>query len=74
MACEPASDEKERKTERDEVMTLYQITINGAPFSDPVDINLRNRILQSLDGVVDNVKCEEVQEKPQLRLVEGGRK
>lgn len=57
-------------------MQLYQITVNGIPFSDPVNVTMKNAILQSLDGVVDNVKCEEVQDKPQPRLwiVEGGRK
>ena len=55
-------------------MKLFQIKVNGVPFSDPVDVSMRNAILKSLDGVVVNVECEEVQEKPQLRLVEGGRK
>lgn len=55
-------------------MKLYQITVNGIPFSDPVDVSMRNAILYSLDGVVDNVKCEEVQEKPKLTMLEGGRK
>lgn len=57
-------------------MKLYQITINGLPFSDPVDVSMRNAILFSLDGVVSNVECEEVvvEDKPRLWIVEGGRK
>lgn len=55
-------------------MTLYQITINGEPHMDPVDIGHRNALLYFLNGVVDNVDFTEVEEKPKLRLVEGGRK
>lgn len=55
-------------------MKLYQITVKGKPLCDPIGIALKNAFSHAMDGVVVGFKCEEVPEKPVLRLVEGGRK
>ena len=53
---------------------LFQVTVNGEPYCDPMGVTLKNAFVHALNKVVDNVDFIEIKEYPKLRLLEGGRK
>lgn len=54
-------------------MTLYQITVNGVPCSEPYDVVQKNMLLHHLENVVNDVEVIPLLDKPVLRVIEGGR-